>query len=147
MINRRRLLLGLGGTAALVTGILGIRFVRATDAAAIEMVISKRLNYLKLDTLGLRKFAADMAARKQVSSARLRVVPALGKLYEHFPDTHNFILDAVHNGEERIVSLFLLSTDFFINGKDETRVVNYLGIYDPLRPCGNPFARSVAIGD
>jgi hypothetical protein len=32
------------------------------------------------------------------------------------------------------------SSDFFKNGADESRTVRYIGNYDPLIACGNPFA-------
>lgn len=36
----------------------------------------------------------------------------------------------------------LLSTDFFLNDEDETRVIRYVTFYDPsLTLCSNPFAR------
>jgi len=44
--------------------------------------------------------------------------------------------------EEDVVSAFLLSTDFFWRGADETRELVYAGFYDPYyRPCQNPFAQ------
>ena len=42
--------------------------------------------------------------------------------------------------------LFLLSSDFFALGADESKTVRYRGYYDPVRQvdrCGNPFARPV----
>jgi hypothetical protein len=39
------------------------------------------------------------------------------------------------------LGLFLMSTDFFLNGADETRTVRFLEFYDPYRGCRNPFAR------
>jgi hypothetical protein len=43
--------------------------------------------------------------------------------------------------DEAVVTAFLLSSDFFQNGADETRTVRYLAYYDPYKyACGNPFA-------
>jgi len=39
--------------------------------------------------------------------------------------------------------MFLLPSDFFVNGSDEGRVVGYTGFYDPLRACMNTLARPV----
>jgi|SRR5919197_2481937 hypothetical protein len=37
---------------------------------------------------------------------------------------------------------FLLSTDFFRNGADESRLIRYVGFYDPaVTACNNPLAR------
>jgi hypothetical protein len=52
-----------------------------------------------------------------------------------------FIDTAIRHGEERVTTLFLLSSDFFVNGADISRPVSYVGYYDPARACGNPFAR------
>jgi len=38
------------------------------------------------------------------------------------------------------LSHFLLSTDFFVNGADESRVVQYVAYHDKTLPCSNPFA-------
>jgi len=35
---------------------------------------------------------------------------------------------------------FLMSTDFFLNGADESRAVTYRTYYDPHDGCSNPFA-------
>ncbi len=49
-----------------------------------------------------------------------------------------------HNGpyegdEERLAMKFLLSTDFFAHGEDESRPLNFAMLYDPyVVPCGNP---------
>ncbi|MEO0477467.1 MAG: hypothetical protein AAF085_16105, partial [Planctomycetota bacterium] len=38
---------------------------------------------------------------------------------------------------------FLMSTDFFLNGADESRPINYVMFYHPYRsPCWNPLASS-----
>ena len=51
------------------------------------------------------------------------------------------VQETIRHGEERVVSAFLLSSDFFVNGADTSRIVRYLGFYDPLKACSNPFAR------
>jgi hypothetical protein len=44
----------------------------------------------------------------------------------------------------QIAMTFLLSTDFFPNGADESLPVRYLGYYSPyLGECGNPLAKFV----
>ncbi len=109
------------------------------------MVLRKRLHYLTLDETGMQTFAVDFLASKQIMTKKLRCIPALGDLYNHLPDNNNFIIHRIRHGEERIVSSYLLSSDFFINGADEDRIVRYLGTCDPLRPCANPFARPIGI--
>jgi hypothetical protein len=133
--------------AAAGAGLLGVggwRFLRSHDEEAILMVLRKRLGYLHLDEAGMRAFASDLASRKLVSSGKLRLMVTLGPLYRRLAlNERNSITAAIRHGEERIVTNYLLSSDFFINGVDETRTVRYLGFYDPLHACSNPFARFV----
>jgi hypothetical protein len=42
---------------------------------------------------------------------------------------------------DNLAATYLLSSDFFLNKADQSQVVRYLNYYDPIRPCGNPFAR------
>jgi hypothetical protein len=44
--------------------------------------------------------------------------------------------------QDRICESFLMSSDFFRNGADESKPVRYLALYQPRRAgCTNPFAR------
>ena len=141
-MNRRILLLGgLAGATALGAWPL----VSSTDEDIIEMVVRKRLDYLKLDPEGVHRFARDMAAIRSVSRARLKMLAGIKPIYTHFhlSDNNNSLSDLLRHGEDRIVGSYLISSDFFLSGADESRVVNYLGLLDPSRPCGNPFARHV----
>jgi hypothetical protein len=141
MIRRRSLLAALAGITGLAT-VGAWRFLHSSDQSTIERVLAKRLGYLQLDPGGVSRFSADLASRREISSAKLRLVTAAGPLYDRVSfAAHNFLFDSIRHGEERITSLFLLSSDFFISGADETRTVNYLALYDPLRACSNPFAR------
>jgi hypothetical protein len=40
-----------------------------------------------------------------------------------------------------MVTVFLLSTDFFRNGSDVKRPVRFVALYSPLLACSNPFAQ------
>jgi hypothetical protein len=136
MIKRRYILLGA------IAGIVGVRFALSSDEGAILAVLRKRLDYLQLDEEGLLSYARDLADSHRIASFRLRWVQMIGPLYTHFDSLgRNPIAHSVRHGEERIVSTYLLSSDFFINGQDESRLVRYLGFYDPLKACANPFAR------
>ena len=127
-------------------GIVTWRLSSSKDQTAIIKVIYKRLAYLKLDEAGVRRFATDMAARKAISSLRLRVLDAAGGLYTRLSPTPGGKIDrALRHGEDRIVTQYLISSDFFTHGADKSRTVNYPGYYDPLVPCNNPFARPVIV--
>jgi hypothetical protein len=138
MRRRYVLLTGLAG----LTGILGVRFAFGSPESAIIKVISKQLGYLKLEPAGVRQFAQDLAARKLVSPTRLRIIDSAGPLYTaNAMSAYNKLYDGIHHGEERVTTQYLMSSDFFKNGADESREVHYLGYYDPMTPCNNPFAR------
>jgi len=129
-----------------VCGLIGWDLERSTDASAVVKVLYKKLSYLKLDADGVQRFARDLAATKSISSARLRSIDAAGPLYTGLAlSGHGKLEEGIRHGEERVVTSYLLSSDFFTNGADENRVVRYLHFYDPLIACGNPFARPVIV--
>lgn len=129
-------------TAAIAGGALAWRVSRSRDAAAIAKVVQKQLHYLKLDAAGVERFARDMSERKAISSFRLRIIDSAGVLYTAFTPARGGRIDqAMRHGEDRIVTQYLMSSDFFAHGADESRIVRYLGYYDPLVACNNPFAR------
>jgi hypothetical protein len=138
-MRRRQVLLG---GLAVVAGGLGLQLAFSSSQSAIIKVIHKRLAYLQLDPEGVRQFAHDLVARDIISPARLRIIDAAGSLYTGTPlASRGALNDAVHHGEDRVTSAYLMSSDFFKNGADESRVVSYLGYYDPMVACSSPFAR------
>jgi hypothetical protein len=140
-MKRRAFLIGAAGLA----GFCGWRFFAGTEEDAIVAVIHKRLDYLQLDEPGVRKYARDLAAIRLISPNRLRFLNVAGPLYSHLHwERENFLTSAIKHGEERIVSNYLLSSDFFRNGSDTSRLVHYIEYYDPLRACSNPFARPMS---
>jgi hypothetical protein len=151
MISRRRLLLaGLGLVGLSGLGIFA--FGRSGIEAAIATILRRRLAYLHLDEEGVRAFASDQAGKliaKRVSLHRLRyhVAATAGDTFKRFQRS-NDPRTRVERIEDPIVISYLMSSDFFLNGADESRSVRYLGFYDALqRPCGNPFARPAWDGD
>jgi hypothetical protein len=148
MITRRSLLLG--GLA--VFGIAGVGlfgFGRAGLESEIVAILRRRLGYLKLDEDGLRAYAKDqtgvfLAKRPSLSRLRYHFISAVGPSFKRFQrstDTRS----RLERMEDQFVSTFLISSDFFFNGSDESRVVRYKYFYDPLvHPCGSPFARPLS---
>jgi len=137
---KRRTLLG-AALAAAAAG-LGWAGMNGRDEDAIAMVIWSRLDYLRMDADGVRRFAADLARQHVVSSFRLHALLGLGPIYRRSDLlARTPIAELLRNGEERITSLYLLSSDFFANGMDVSKTVKYLGFFDPLCCTGNPFAR------
>jgi hypothetical protein len=127
---KRRKFLTIAGIGGLVAAITSFKFISTSyEEAAVEL-IEEELSFLKLDREGVRKFAADYSKTKN-SSYRLTI-----RGYAFFG------VKAAQSGKvNQLVSGYLLSTDFFTNGRDETRQVKYVGLYDPYsRPCSHPFS-------
>jgi hypothetical protein len=132
---------GVAGLGAWGLGRLGFQ-------VEIASILRRRLGFLKLDEGGIRAFAKDqtraMFNKKIPTWNRLRYhLTASGassfKRFYRSTDTRSRFA----RFEDTLVSTYLLSSDFFWNGSDESRKVNYVAFYDPLRPCNNPFARPV----
>jgi hypothetical protein len=77
----------------------------------IAQALREHFSYLRLDEAGLARFARDYAAER-------------GPAY----------------ADENLFTIFLLSSSFFKNNADESRLITYDGLYDPYAGCVNPFA-------
>ncbi|NNF07231.1 MAG: hypothetical protein HKN21_10765 [Candidatus Eisenbacteria bacterium] len=78
----------------------------------------QHFHYLEIDPEGLEQFLIDYEE-------------ALGP-----------IQDGVASRDELPFTRFLESTDFFLQGQDESKPVKYLALYDPYaNPCFYPFRR------
>jgi hypothetical protein len=81
-----------------------------------EERLRAHFNYLRLDPAGIEEYFADYLRYGDGFSRHSPLPP-------------------------EVYTRYLLSTDFFRNGADESRLVTYIGFYDPaLTPCNNPFA-------
>ena len=145
MISRRRVILGGLG----LTGVAGIGAWGLGHWGLQREIVSalhRRLSYLKLDEAGVRAFAKD-----QTAAMFHKDIPTLTRLRYHFlsagaPSFKRFYRSSgqrsrVARFEDTLVTTYLLSSDFFSSGADESRTVNYVAFFDPLRACQNPFAR------
>ncbi|HUN91826.1 MAG TPA: hypothetical protein VMU33_07205 [Burkholderiaceae bacterium] len=152
MITRRRLLVGGLALAGLATA--GFFTGRVAAQAEIVAILHRRLAFLKLDDADLHAFAKD-----QIDTL-LAKRPTWNRWKYHFHElvspssgTQFAPQVALQAGqpaparsrreqiEDSLVSTFLMSSDFFSQGADESKPVRYQGFYDPMRACGNPFAR------
>jgi hypothetical protein len=138
---RRRTFLVAG--AAAVSTFAAWELFGANAVDVIKMMVAKRLDYLTLDPKGVQRFAQDMAALHVISRPRIQTLSLIKPAYSQFAlsSGHGRFAYMLRHGEDRIVSTYLISSDFFINGADESRVVKYMGMPSPLHACGNPFAR------
>lgn len=99
--------------------------LREADPVVREIVeyLQQELNYLELNQADLITFAREF----QVSQGKDRLQNQYQKEREKI--------------ENRVVTQFLLSTDFFWNNAAEYKSVKYQTYYDPYNGCSNPFAR------
>jgi hypothetical protein len=140
-MKRRQVLLTLGALAV-GGGAVSAGLMLQTEAAGVAAVLYKRLSYLTLDGDGVRQFAQDYVARGLTSAQKLRVLSASRWVYSGTPQSWlDVAAPRIAFGEERIVSAYLLGSDFFPDC-DESRITHYLGFYDG-RTRANPFARLV----
>ena len=145
MISRRKLLLGGAGG---LFGLFALRLGLVTPEAAVATIIRRQLAYLTLSDVDIESFAHDLTAAGKTSRNKLRLIAAMAPLYRLLPVGGGGPA-SVRYGEERIVTEFLLSSDFFATGGDVARPVRYLGLYDPWQPgyaCRQPFTdRSIEL--
>ena len=131
---------------AAVGGLGVFGFGRGAMEARIAAVVHRRLGFLQLDAAGVAQFAKD-----QASAYLAKKIPTWNRMRYHFlsavaPSFNRYFRSNDHRSrvqqlEDPIISTYLLSSDFFIGGSDETRVIHYVAFFDPLRACSNPFAR------
>ena len=143
MPNRRRFLLSIcSSVPVLYAGAWWLFKVRKGDLSDIVVaVIERRLNYLELAPNAASAFATDIRARPKQTSDRRDKLSWIGMLAPLYP-TYVSLSSRSYATENELVVQFLLSSDFFLNGADEHRPVQYLVYYDPYRQiCANPFAR------
>lgn len=130
-ITRRRLLLA--ATGAAVTGLVGSTYFGTDYHEVLVSTIRTKLSYLKLEDGAPEAFARDFDADYgpfHVSLLQKLLGQQGVKTQVGAEDFDNIV-----------VSRFLLSTDFFRNGSDESKPVRYLAYFDPYTgACGNPFA-------
>jgi hypothetical protein len=147
VISRRRLIVGgLGAVGAAGLGAWGLG--RLGFRMEIASILRRRLGFLKMDEGGIRAFAKD-----QTRATFSKKIPTWNRLRYHMLASGASSFKRFYRStdtpsrmgrfEDTLVSTYLLSSDFFWNGSDESRAVNYVAYYDPSRPCHNPFARPV----
>ena len=129
----------LGAGAAAVSGSAAWIWrdrIKHLDDRAVVSFIKSELGYLQLsiDDVQLLEFVEQYRKhygpiqRKQWHQVRGRGVEAYKRQMDHLTTT------------------FLLSTNFFLNGADESMPVHYMMLYHPYAsPCWNPLA-GTAIG-
>ena len=110
----------------------------------VAAMLKRKLHYLELDEQGVKRFVRDMLPHISPYIRRNLAWLQLGlPVYAGLDYTSRWASTKWYREtEQKIVTQFLMSSDFFQNNADETRTIHYLGFYDPYtRPCANPFPR------
>ena len=143
--SRRRVLLG-GALTTLAFGVYGSYKLVFGDATDIVLaVLKRRVGYLDIDEETYQTFAEEYATWKNREALLKRLSIFAAPMRVFTPYSLLRPKNSLRRLEDSIVGQFLLSTDFFQNGADETRKLNYMGFYDPaIMACRNPFARPVS---
>lgn len=129
----RRNFLKLTGLAAIGTAAIPSLSVAAlsTENAASGLIINE-FGYLQLDIAGVKQYVEDYLRQYQPNWIGCMKMRSL------------FLMNMKADKSDLITELtrtYILSTDFFRNKMDETKPVQYLGLYNPYKtPCANPFS-------
>lgn len=120
------------GIAALALPAFGAYSTSTQEA--LTGIIFNEFHFLKIDPKGVEQFVKDyytLMGTKQRFYISLK--------------TKAYYLFKVDSDKSQLIrtltTLYLLSTDFFLNRMDESKEVKYLGWYNPHKtPCANPFS-------
>ncbi len=139
MTSRRTVLkslLAFGGAA------LGGLWVFAPSYQAIlEQTILSRLSYLKHDGDSVKRFIADYEQAYKKGRVRVLII-GFSRMFADYRVP--YLSRRLESFEEFVLERYLRSTDFFLHGADESRVLRYVAFADPYQsPCFNPFAKLV----
>jgi len=132
-MNRRKFLTISGvSVAAIAIPIVGLSTKSLHEA--VSGIIYNEYHYLKLDQEGVDLYVKEyLNNNKDGLSYQMKVMAF--DLFNVEPENSTIVAHIVQN--------YLLSTDFFLNKMDETKVVHYIGAYDPYHtPCANPFTNT-----
>ncbi len=127
---KRRKFLTVAGIGGAIAALASFKFFTTSFEHAAVALIKEDLDFLILDQEGVEKFVYEHAKNKN-------------RIYKLSLKGYQFLgVSSSRSGKiHQLVSNYLLSTDFFLNKMDETRIVKYVGFYSPyLRPCSHPFS-------
>ncbi|MBF9236507.1 hypothetical protein I2I05_03775 [Hymenobacter sp. BT683] len=124
-------LVGLGAAAVAVPA--GVAYSASVEDALAGIILHE-FHFLKIDRTGVDEFVADYYKRTGANQQFFLNVK-----------TKAYYLLKIDSERSQLVrtltTLYLLSTDFFLNRMDERKEVKYLGWYNPHKtPCANPFS-------
>jgi hypothetical protein len=131
-MKRRKFLIIVGAGVGSVAVPASLYFLSPTIKEYAVLLIQRELNYLKIEESSIEKYVDDYfehAKNDLVSKLKWKAMYYL----RISPEKSTVLYE--------LVKYFLLSSSFFINRTDQTKVVEYLGLYSPYKsPVPNPFS-------
>lgn len=127
---------------AAVIGLGGRWWIGASPAAYVRGLILDRLPYLTLAPGTLEAFLRDMAEYERPSgNQRFATLFGLHLARGVTALAGGSFQEKLSYYETQLVTLFLMSSDFFQNGEDDSKPVRYRALADPyVSACSNPIA-------
>lgn len=144
-ITRRNFLLASVSTLA-ISGTYGVfKWFTAKPEDIITAIIQRRLGYLNINDDDIAKFSKSYTMNKTDHVKKLTLLSVFATPLQYFtPYPYLQYKHSFHRLEDSVVSLFLLSTNFFQNNANEKIKIQYLGFYDPFNTvCRNPLMRQI----
>lgn len=130
---KRRTFLKLSGLgAAGFLSLPAVAYVSTSVKSGAVGILLNEFKFLKIDEKGVENFVEDFFSKYSYDLTyhmKIKYYSILGITSER----SNLIHD--------LANKYLLSTDFFRNRMDESKLVRYTGLYNPYQmPCSNPFS-------
>lgn len=139
MPTRRQVLFGALAVSILPTSLaidVGYTYVR--PESYLRKLFYRHLGWMRIDP----KVVDDWVTLHNTSSLKIAALRGFEHLHRIGLHGPQWVEGRVENKEGYFITEFLLATDFFQNGADQEREVQWQGMWNPLRrPNQNPFAR------
>jgi|GEM_PF-4461102 len=143
--NRRLFLLGGLASGISVTGYGIFKWLTGQPQDIVVAILKRRLGYLNINHDDLLRFSSDYVAFKKSEQKKLRLL-SLASHPMRFFSPYALLPQGnpLRRLENNVVSQFLLSSNYFHDGEDDAKTINYIQFYDPLNTiCANPIMRFV----
>ena len=143
MITRRAILIACASTAGLGLGALGVGYKANTPEKIIENIVRIRLPKLQMADADMAAFVSDFISSDTDTSALEMSVFRVMAPFVNLPPFRwvlpNKASRTIENFHQRVLTEFMMGSDFFETYAAGNPKVTYTGLFDPYqKPCGNP---------